>query len=71
MAFAALATYFGTGLLLTRRPEALGAEFYRSIQLTWRTDLLADQRHGGLIAMGTALTVLAVVGGIIAWKARR
>lgn len=63
-----LTAYFGVGLLLIRRDDVLGASFYRSIQLSWHVDLLADQRLGGEIIAGTAL--LAAVAVLVAALSR-
>lgn len=72
MLIAVPATYFTVGLLVSRRGDVLGESFYRSLQLQWHTELLADQRIGGAIAITTALIALWCVVIFAVWpKLRR
>lgn len=54
-----LHAFFGVVLMGTRTVMAEG--FYRSLQLSWHTDLLGDQRLGGGIAWAAGEIPLAVV----------
>jgi cytochrome c oxidase assembly factor CtaG/putative copper export protein len=54
-----LHAFFGVVLMGTRK--VLGADYYRSLGLTWHTDLLGDQRLGGGIAWAAGEVPLVVV----------
>lgn len=54
-----LHAFFGVVLMGTRR--VLGADYYRSLGLTWHTDLLGDQRLGGGIAWAAGELPLVIV----------
>lgn len=54
-----LHAFFGVVLMETRK--VLGADYYRSLGLTWHTDLLGDQRLGGGIAWATGEFPLVIV----------
>ena len=50
MVFASLPLHAFFGVVLMGMQTVLGETFYRSLQLSWHTDLLGDQRLGGGIA---------------------
>lgn len=54
-----LHAFFGVVLMGTRK--VLGADYYRSLGLTWHTDLLGDQRLGGGIAWAAGELPLVIV----------
>ncbi|OCB37256.1 copper resistance protein CopD [Mycobacterium malmoense] len=54
-----LHAFFGVVLMGTRR--VLGADYYRSLGLSWHTDLLGDQRLGGGIAWAAGELPLVIV----------
>jgi putative copper resistance protein D len=54
-----LHAFFGVVLMSTR--DVLGESFYRSLHLSWHTDLLGDQRLGGAIAWAAGEIPLIVV----------
>ncbi len=54
-----LHAFFGVVLMGTRR--VLGAEYYRSLGLSWHTDLLGDQQLGGGIAWAAGEFPLVIV----------
>jgi cytochrome c oxidase assembly factor CtaG/putative copper export protein len=54
-----LHAFFGVVLMGTR--EVLGESFYRSLHLSWHTELLADQRLGGGIAWAAGEIPLVIV----------
>ena len=54
-----LHAFFGVVLMGTRR--VLGADYYRSLGLSWHTDLLGDQRLGGGIAWAAGEMPLVIV----------
>lgn len=62
-----LHAFFGVVLMGTRR--VLGAEYYRSLGLSWHTDLLGDQRLGGGIAWaaGELPLVIVMLALLIQW----
>ncbi len=51
--------FFGIALMMSQ--TVIGANFYRSIDLPWMTDLLADQRLGGGLAWASGEVPLVVV----------
>jgi cytochrome c oxidase assembly factor CtaG/putative copper export protein len=54
-----LHAFFGVELMSTR--TVLGAAYYRSLGLSWHTDLLGDQRLGGGIAWAAGEVPLVIV----------
>jgi cytochrome c oxidase assembly factor CtaG/putative copper export protein len=54
-----LHAFFGVVLMGTR--TVLGADYYRSLGLSWHTDLLGDQRLGGGIAWAAGEVPLVIV----------
>jgi len=54
-----LHAFFGVVLMGTRR--VLGADYYRSLGLSWHSDLLGDQRLGGGIAWAAGEVPLVIV----------
>ncbi len=54
-----LHAFFGVVLMGTRK--VIGAHYYRSLGLTWHTDLLGDQRLGGGIAWAAGELPLVIV----------
>ncbi|KUH73164.1 copper resistance protein CopD [Mycolicibacterium novocastrense] len=61
MVFASLPLHAFFGVVLMGTKSVLGEPFYRSLQLSWHTDLLADQRTGGGIAWAAGEVPLVVV----------
>ncbi len=61
MVFASLPLHAFFGVLLMGSSTVMGEAFYRSLHLTWHTDLLGDQRLGGGIAWAAGEVPLAVV----------
>jgi len=59
--FASLPLHAFFGVLLMGMPTVLGESFYRSLHLSWHTDLLGDQRLGGGIAWAAGEIPLVVV----------
>ncbi len=51
--------FFGIALMMSSTP--IGANFYRSLDLPWVTDLLADQRAAGALAWASGEVPLIVV----------
>ncbi|MGH3532564.1 MAG: cytochrome c oxidase assembly protein, partial [Mycobacterium sp.] len=62
-----LHAFFGVVLMSTR--AILGESFYRSLHLSWHTDLLADQRLGGGIAWaaGEIPLVIVMIALLVQW----
>lgn len=62
-----LHAFFGVVLMGTR--TVLGADYYRSLGLSWHTDLLGDQRLGGGIAWaaGEVPLVIVMLALLIQW----
>lgn len=62
-----LHAFFGVVLMGTRK--VLGADYYRSLDLSWHTDLLGDQRLGGGIAWaaGEFPLVIVMLALLIQW----
>jgi cytochrome c oxidase assembly factor CtaG/putative copper export protein len=54
-----LHAFFGVVLMGTRK--VIGADYYRSLGLSWHTDLLGDQRLGGGIAWAAGELPLVIV----------
>jgi cytochrome c oxidase assembly factor CtaG/putative copper export protein len=59
--FASLPLHAFFGVFLMGMQKVLGASFYRSLHLSWHTDLLGDQRLGGGIAWAAGEIPLIVV----------
>lgn len=70
MVFASLPLHAFFGVVLMGMETVLGEAFYRSLQLTWHTDLLGDQRLGGGIAWaaGEVPLVLVMIALLIQWR---
>ncbi len=67
--FAALPLHGFFGVLLMGMRDVLGEGFYRSLQLSWHTDLLGDQRLGGGItwAAGELPLLIVMVALLVQW----
>lgn len=63
-----LHAFFGVVLMGTK--AVLAGDFYQSLQLSWRSDLLADQRLGGGIAWsaGEVPLVLVLIALLVQWR---
>lgn len=61
MVFGSLPLHAFFGVVLMGMNTVLGESFYRSLQLPWQTDLLADQKLGGGIAWSAGEVPLVVV----------
>ncbi|MCW2519109.1 MAG: putative rane protein, partial [Mycobacterium sp.] len=63
-----LHAFFGVVLMGTNTP--LAEAFYKSLQLPWHTDLLADQKLGGGIAWsaGEVPLVLVLLALLMQWR---
>jgi cytochrome c oxidase assembly factor CtaG/putative copper export protein len=59
--FASLPLHAFFGIVLMSTQKVLGESFYRSLHLSWHTDLLGDQRLGGGIAWAAGEIPLIVV----------
>ncbi|OBG40751.1 copper resistance protein CopD [Mycobacterium alsense] len=59
--FASLPLHAFFGVVLMGTKTVLGASFYRSLGLSWHTDLLGDQRLGGGIAWAAGEVPLVIV----------
>jgi cytochrome c oxidase assembly factor CtaG/putative copper export protein len=70
MVFASLPLHAFFGVVLMGMPTVLGEPFYRSLQLSWHTDLLGDQRLGGGIAWaaGEVPLVVVMIALLIQWR---
>ncbi|KUH80387.1 MULTISPECIES: cytochrome c oxidase assembly protein [unclassified Mycobacterium] len=70
MVFASLPLHAFFGVVLMGMKTVLGEPFYRSLQLSWHTDLLSDQRTGGGIAWaaGEIPLVLVMFALLIQWS---
>lgn len=70
MVFASLPLHAFFGVVLMGMKTVLGEPFYRSLQLSWHTDLLADQRLGGGIAWaaGEVPLVVVMIALLIQWR---
>jgi cytochrome c oxidase assembly factor CtaG/putative copper export protein len=70
MVFAPLPLHAFFGVLLMGMEQVLGGGFYRSLLLSWHTDLLADQRLGGAIAWaaGEVPLVVVMMALLIQWR---
>jgi putative copper resistance protein D len=70
MVFASLALHAVFGVVMMDTQTVLGGAFYRSLHLSWHTDLLADQHLGGAIAWAAGELPLGVViiALLIQWR---
>lgn len=70
MVFASLALHAFFGVVMMGTQTVLGEAFYRSLHLSWHTDLLGDQRLGGAIAWAAGEVPLGVViiALLIQWR---
>ncbi|MBJ8346751.1 cytochrome c oxidase assembly protein [Antrihabitans sp. YC2-6] len=70
MVFGSLPFHAFFGVVLMSMDTVMGAWFYRSLGLTWNTDLLGDQRLGGGIAWATGEIplVLVMMALLIQWS---
>ena len=70
MVFASLPLHAFFGVVLMGMQTVLGETFYRSLQLSWHTDLLGDQRLGGGIAWaaGEVPLVVVMIALLIQWR---
>lgn len=59
--FASLPLHAFFGVVLMSWRKVLGADYYRSLGLSWHTDLLGDQRLGGGIAWAAGEVPLVIV----------
>lgn len=68
--FASLPLHAFFGVVLMGTQAVLGETFYRSLQLSWHTDYLADQKLGGGIAWaaGEIPLVLVMIALLIQWR---
>ncbi|WP_297775819.1 cytochrome c oxidase assembly protein [Mycobacterium sp.] len=67
--FASLPLHAFFGVVLMGTKKVLGADYYRSLGLSWHTDLLGDQRLGGGIAWsaGEFPLVIVLLALIVQW----
>ncbi len=70
MVFASLPLHAFFGVVLMGMDTVLGETFYRSLQLSWHTDFLDDQRLGGGIAWaaGEVPLVVVMIALLIQWR---
>ncbi|QIV83759.1 cytochrome c oxidase assembly protein [Mycolicibacterium frederiksbergense] len=70
MVFGSLPLHAFFGVVLMGTQKVLAGDFYRSLDLPWHTDLLADQRLGGGIAWSTGEVplVLVMLALLIQWR---
>ena len=62
----ALSQFVVAGIVMVNMQDVVGGDFYRSLKLNWHSDLLSDQRLGGVIASaGGAFAVLTVIAVLI------
>ena len=68
--FASLPLHAFFGIVLMGMEKVLGGSFYRSLHLSWHTDLLGDQRLGGGIAWaaGEIPLVLVMIALLVQWS---
>lgn len=67
--FASLPLHAFFGVVMMGTKKVLGADYYRSLGLSWHTDLLGDQRLGGGIAWaaGEFPLVIVMLALLIQW----
>jgi len=70
MVFASLPLHAFFGVVMMGMKTVLGESFYRSLQLSWHTDLLGDQHLGGGIAWaaGEVPLVVVMIALLIQWR---
>ena len=70
MVFATLPLHAFFGVVLMGMQTVLGESYYRSLQLSWHTDLLGDQHLGGGIAWaaGEGPLVLVMIALLVQWR---
>ena len=70
MVFASLPLHAFFGVVLMGMETVLGESFYRSLRLSWHTDLIGDQRLGGGIAWaaGEVPLVVVMIALLIQWR---
>jgi cytochrome c oxidase assembly factor CtaG/putative copper export protein len=70
MVFASLALHAFFGVVMMSATTVMGEAFYRSLQLSWHTDLLGDQRLGGAIAWaaGEIPLIVVIVALFVQWR---
>lgn len=70
MVFASLPLHAFFGVVLMGMQQVLGESFYRSLKLSWHTDLLGDQHLGGAIAWaaGEVPLVVVMIALLIQWS---
>ncbi|WUI27333.1 bifunctional copper resistance protein CopD/cytochrome c oxidase assembly protein [Mycobacterium sp. NBC_00419] len=70
MVFATLPLHAFFGVVLMGMKRVLGESFYRSLQLSWHTDLAGDQHLGGSIAWaaGEIPLVLVMIALLVQWS---
>jgi cytochrome c oxidase assembly factor CtaG/putative copper export protein len=68
--FASLPLHAFFGIVLMSTQKVLGESFYRSLHLSWHTDLLGDQRLGGGIAWaaGEIPLVVVLIALLVQWS---
>jgi cytochrome c oxidase assembly factor CtaG/putative copper export protein len=68
--FASLPLHAFFGVLLMGTRNVLGESFYRSLHLSWHTDLMGDQRLGGGIAWaaGEIPLVIVMIALLVQWS---
>lgn len=70
MVFASLPLHAFFGVVLMGTQSVIAESFYRSLQLSWHTDLLGDQRLGGGIAWaaGEVPLVVVLIALFVQWR---
>jgi cytochrome c oxidase assembly factor CtaG/putative copper export protein len=70
MVFASLPLHAFFGVVLMGTQSVIAESFYRSLQLSWHTDLLGDQRLGGGIAWaaGEVPLVVVLISLLVQWR---
>jgi putative copper resistance protein D len=70
MVFASLALHAFFGVVMMGMNTVVGGEFYRSLHLSWHTDLLGDQHLGGAIAWsaGEIPLGLVIIALLVQWR---
>jgi cytochrome c oxidase assembly factor CtaG/putative copper export protein len=68
--FASLPLHAFFAVILMSMPKVLGESFYRSLHLSWHTDLLGDQRLGGGMAWaaGEIPLVVVMIALLVQWS---
>jgi cytochrome c oxidase assembly factor CtaG/putative copper export protein len=68
--FASLPLHAFFAVILMSMPTVLGESFYRSLHLSWHTDLLGDQRLGGGMAWaaGEIPLVVVMIALLVQWS---